>query len=92
MDAVPATAPQGYPRISRRLFNSGLAPKLQFYTPISEYVDRLDNPLQDGLGPPDIHSLKIFEEGLHLDGNGGYLVLHIPPSGNHGFQIILSGP
>ncbi len=51
----------------------------------------LDNPLQDGLGPPDVHSLKIFEEGLHLDGHGGNLGLHIPLGGNSGFQVILSG-
>ncbi len=44
-------------------------------------MGRLNNPLQDGLGPPDVHLLEIFEEGLHLDRHGGYPDLHIPLGG-----------
>ena len=41
-------------------------------------------------GPPEVHTLKIFAEGLYPDGNGSYLDLHIPLGGNSGFQSCLS--
>jgi len=59
--------------------------------PIAEHMGGLYDPLQYGLGSPDVHPLKIFEEGLHLDGHGGNLGLHTPLGGNSGFQVILPG-
>ena len=37
-------------------------PKFHLYAAIGEHVGGLDDPLEDGLGFPDIHLLDIFEE------------------------------